>query len=456
VEALFVAFDVFISYASKDKIVADAVCARLEASGVRCWIAPRDIVAGTSYGEAIIEAIHGAKVMVLVFSSSANASGHIPKEVERAVSNGLAILPFRIEDVAPGKSLDYFIGSVHWLDAMTPPMEHHLDNLAATVHKLLPVKPGEPGVVTRTDATVMWQRNAQAGPQEPSHAAAIPVAAAPAARPATAQSSSTGPTAAGTAASGAAARASILNSKALWIGGAVVLFLVVVMGAMLMRGSRNSGGGGEVPAARNPAGGGNGGASDPDAGSNAPAATPNPTSPHHSPGAQAGGASGVDAIVGCYQWFNNVPVTIRADGTMTAGPFTAHWRLVNAEQRKYTFTWPVMIESLTVSPDQRSMSGGNQYGYPISGTRTSVGFGLAGTWRWSNGWNVSVAPNGTFTSGSFRGTWRAVDASRGIYEMNWPDPVDTVLLLGGGTRVSGSNQYGLAISGTKTGGCGRN
>ena len=137
------AFDVFISYASKDKIVADAVCARLEASGIRCWIAPRDIVAGTSYGEAIIDAIHGAKVMVLVFSSSANASGHIPKEVERAVSNGVAVLPFRIEDVAPGKSLDYFIGSVHWLDAMTPPMEKHLDDLAATVHKLLPAKAGE-------------------------------------------------------------------------------------------------------------------------------------------------------------------------------------------------------------------------------------------------------------------------------------------------------------------------
>lgn len=54
------AYDVFISYASKDKIIADAVYARLEASAIRCWIAPRDITPGTSYGEAIIEAIHGA------------------------------------------------------------------------------------------------------------------------------------------------------------------------------------------------------------------------------------------------------------------------------------------------------------------------------------------------------------------------------------------------------------
>ncbi len=158
------AYDVFISYASKDKIVADAACARLEAAGIRCWIAPRDIVAGTSYGEAIIDAIHGAKIMVLVFSSSANSSGHIPKEVERAVSNGVPIIPFRIEDVAPGKSLDYFIGSVHWLDAMSPPLESHLDNLAATVQKLLPRTGAkrEPGADDRVRGRELRRRSGDA------------------------------------------------------------------------------------------------------------------------------------------------------------------------------------------------------------------------------------------------------------------------------------------------------
>src|ERR1700677_1851532 len=211
-EALLVSFDVFISYASKDKIVADAVCARLEAAGIRCWIAPRDIVPGTSYGEAIIEAIHGAKVMVLVFSSSANASGHIPKEVERAVSNGVAILPFRIENVAPGKSLDYFIGSVHWLDAMTPPMEHHLDNLAATVHKLIPAKSGEPmsgAAFGGSEATVMWQRGAAA---------------------------KTTPSAAAMPSAGAGASGGGLSAKKIWIGvGAGVVLAAVVVGMTVVR-----------------------------------------------------------------------------------------------------------------------------------------------------------------------------------------------------------------------------
>ncbi len=441
------AFDVFISYASKDKIVADAVCARLEASGIRCWIAPRDIVAGTSYGEAIIDAIHGAKVMVLVFSSSANASGHIPKEVERAVSNGVAVLPFRIEDVAPGKSLDYFIGSVHWLDAMTPPMEKHLDDLAATVHKLLPAKAGETQTAP-TDATVMWQRNVAGSAAQ--HAPTVLASAAGAGA-----SKAMADTARTAAVGGAGPRAGSLNSKTILIGAAAVLVLAaVVVGMMLMRGGGNSQSAGDMPAATDPAGV-NSGANDPNAGDNA--ATPVAKAAPSSHRSQAAGVNGsVDPIVGCYQWFNNAPVTIRADGTVTGGPFTARWRVVNAERRAYTFTWPVMVETLTVSPDQRSMSGGNQYGYPISGGRVSGTVGLAGNWHWANGWNVSVAPNGTFTSGTWRGTWRAVDAARGIFEMNWPSPVDSVILLGGGTRISGSNQYGVATSGVKTGACGGN
>jgi hypothetical protein len=131
------AHDVFVSYASGDKAVADAVCATLEAHGVRCWIAPRDVLPGIHYGEAIIDAIHESRIMVLVFSSKANMSGHIPKEIERAVSQGITIMPMRIEDVVPAKSLDYFIGSVHWLDALTPPLEVHLQRLAANVQTLL-------------------------------------------------------------------------------------------------------------------------------------------------------------------------------------------------------------------------------------------------------------------------------------------------------------------------------
>jgi hypothetical protein len=127
------AHDVFISYSSSDKTTADAVCARLEADGVRCWIAPRDVMPGMDYGQAIVEAIQGARLMIVVFSSHANESKHIKREVERAVSHGLVVLPFRIENALPSASLEYFIGSVHWLDALSPPLESHLHELVSTV-----------------------------------------------------------------------------------------------------------------------------------------------------------------------------------------------------------------------------------------------------------------------------------------------------------------------------------
>lgn len=149
------AHDVFISHSAKDKPVADAVCATLEGGGVRCWIAPRDIVPGTQWGESIIDAISSSQVMVLVFSSNANESQQIIREVERAVSKGIPVIPFRVEDVDPNKSLEYFISAPHWLDALTPPLEKHLAQLLSTIKLLLarkgtraeapPVKDAGPG-----------------------------------------------------------------------------------------------------------------------------------------------------------------------------------------------------------------------------------------------------------------------------------------------------------------------
>jgi photosystem II stability/assembly factor-like uncharacterized protein len=131
------AHDVFISHSAKDKTIADAVCAMLESEGIRCWIAPRDVTPGMEWGKCIIDAIKQARVMLLVFTANANASPQIRREVERAVNHDVVILPFRVENVLPDESLEYFIGNVHWLDALTPPMEAHLKNLAKTIKVLL-------------------------------------------------------------------------------------------------------------------------------------------------------------------------------------------------------------------------------------------------------------------------------------------------------------------------------
>lgn len=132
--------DVFISYSSKDKNAADAVCAVLEQNGIRCWIAPRDVMPGMVWGAAIVGAIHGTKLMVLVFSGAANTSPQIEREVERAISKGIPVIPFRIEDVQPSDSLEYFISASHWLDAFTEPLQQHLDALAKVVRRFIEFK----------------------------------------------------------------------------------------------------------------------------------------------------------------------------------------------------------------------------------------------------------------------------------------------------------------------------
>lgn len=131
------AHDVFISYAQEDKITADAVCATLEQDGIRCWIAPRDCLSGLDWPPQIIEAIESTRVVVLVFSDNANNSWPVKNEVEAAMRKEVPIIPLRIQNVPPSKTLEFFISTPHWLDAMTPPMEAHLHRLAKNVHALL-------------------------------------------------------------------------------------------------------------------------------------------------------------------------------------------------------------------------------------------------------------------------------------------------------------------------------
>jgi WD40 repeat protein len=136
-DLILVTHDVFISYSNHDKAVADALCATLENRKIRCWVAPRDIIPGTDYATALIENLSSSRIMVLVFSKESNNSSHVMREVERAVSKGIPIIPLRIDDVTPTKAMEYYLSSPHWLDALTPPLERHLQKLADTVQTLL-------------------------------------------------------------------------------------------------------------------------------------------------------------------------------------------------------------------------------------------------------------------------------------------------------------------------------
>jgi hypothetical protein len=108
--------DVFISYASQDRAVANAIIEALERNGVRCWIAPRDVTPGSHYADGIMSAISGAKALVLVLSRSALASKHVGKEVERASSKGRPIIVLRTDAAPLTPAFEYFLSESQWID----------------------------------------------------------------------------------------------------------------------------------------------------------------------------------------------------------------------------------------------------------------------------------------------------------------------------------------------------
>ena len=76
--------DVFICHSTEDRAAANALVAGLEAERISCWIAPRNIMPGADYAQAIVAAIAEARALVLVFSGHANTSPHVGREVNHA------------------------------------------------------------------------------------------------------------------------------------------------------------------------------------------------------------------------------------------------------------------------------------------------------------------------------------------------------------------------------------
>ncbi|MEM7307319.1 MAG: SUMF1/EgtB/PvdO family nonheme iron enzyme [Planctomycetota bacterium] len=133
--------DVFVSYSARDESWAKAALAALEKDGMRCWIAPRDIRGGATWAGSIVEAIQSCRVMVLIFSQSANESAQVTRELAQAADHGRAVLPLRIERVTPSSDKAYYLSGAHWLDAFDGKRDVALARLVADARAALDTRP---------------------------------------------------------------------------------------------------------------------------------------------------------------------------------------------------------------------------------------------------------------------------------------------------------------------------
>jgi hypothetical protein len=131
--------DVFISHSSKDKAVANAICTALEAAGIKCWIAPRNINPGQEWPEAIVKAVTSSRAMVLVFSKNANHSRDVAKETLMAMNTGIDLIPIKIEESEPTGTMQYYLAGSKWINAAEQPVEEKTEELLQSIRPLIPV-----------------------------------------------------------------------------------------------------------------------------------------------------------------------------------------------------------------------------------------------------------------------------------------------------------------------------
>ena len=131
---------VYICYNSKDKAVAEKIVSELETRGIKCWMAPRDLEPDINWGLSILRAIESSQIVVLILSKNVDSKNLMTREIERATSIGLDVIPFRIEDFEPSGSLSYFLSTAHWIDGFPSQVESYLDELIEKISMFLGIE----------------------------------------------------------------------------------------------------------------------------------------------------------------------------------------------------------------------------------------------------------------------------------------------------------------------------
>lgn len=117
----------FISYSSKDKNIADNLCAKLERRRIKVWYAPRNV--DGPYAESIVQAIDSSDYFIVILSENSIQSQHVLSEVDLAfqnLPNKIKFKPLKIDSAMFTPSFKYYLSRQHWMDAIDPPLEERL------------------------------------------------------------------------------------------------------------------------------------------------------------------------------------------------------------------------------------------------------------------------------------------------------------------------------------------
>ena len=104
--------DVFVSYARKNRPVAEQLAEGLSAGGLQVWW-DSDLTAGSEFAAVIEAKLQGAAVVIVLWSADSVRSSFVRDECSRALKHD-KLLPVRIEDI----ELPLGFGQLHTLDLL--------------------------------------------------------------------------------------------------------------------------------------------------------------------------------------------------------------------------------------------------------------------------------------------------------------------------------------------------
>ena len=128
--------DVFISYSSKDKKVAEEICNAFDLSGITYWIDRQGINSGEAFHEKIVKAITDSKITLFLSSVNSNMSEYTIKEIVIAFRKNKHILPFCIDQEPYSDKLEFYLCDLDYVSYYLE-KEFAIQKMVEDVRKLL-------------------------------------------------------------------------------------------------------------------------------------------------------------------------------------------------------------------------------------------------------------------------------------------------------------------------------
>lgn len=169
--------DVFISYSREDKDRVLDLAARLRGAGVSIWIDQGGIDGAALWGEAIVNALESAKVLLLMVSESAVRSHNVAKEVVLTSERKGHILPILLEQTSIPPSLKYPLAGIQQIEYFQGDPGENLASILRSLQKLGVNVAAPQGAVTAGDAPKPSQASPAPGAEhviEPGALAVLP------------------------------------------------------------------------------------------------------------------------------------------------------------------------------------------------------------------------------------------------------------------------------------------